>query len=392
MATARTKKMDTIFLIVSCVMICFCMIWIYFFFGWHEVTERSGTEEYHETVDLKPHLAKSAVLSNVEIFWPEQRPIPPTAQNMPFRPLYSILEEWNPDQPDPPKTFHETLQHFNYGNLEEREMARQYREMEIPFKLYNVSEFHEVSNKWTEDYLAKNIKKHSFRAHVERSISNHFMFWTMKGSRRSMKGFVPPTELLADFDFPRWLKLAKEADEKKISNSSTHYYFMFGADKNENGKTFVSRDLTLFSTKENNFFITSVKSNKGIQCRFGMRGVIAEAHYDSGKNMVAMLRGNKRYILTPPWTCPALGIISDKKHPSFRHSVIDWSDLKQAKSRNFDKLNAIDTIVRTGEVLYIPSFWFHYIVSLEYSIQCNSRSGFPKLRQGQDEIQRCLKM
>jgi oxalate decarboxylase/phosphoglucose isomerase-like protein (cupin superfamily) len=134
-----------------------------------------------------------------------------------------------------------------------------------------------------------------------------------------------------------------------------------------------------------------VKANKGIQCRFGMRGIIAESHYDSGRNMVAMLKGEKRYILTPPWTCKLLGIISDKSHPSYRHSVIDWSDLSQAFSRGFTKVDAIDTIMHPGEVLYIPTYWFHYMVSLKYSLQCNSRSGFPPEMQGSNHIQLCMK-
>ena len=36
---------------------------------------------------------------------------------------------------------------------------------------------------------------------------------------------------------------------------------------------------------------------------------------------------------------------------------------------------AIDTVLKAGEVLYIPSHWFHYITSLQKSAQCNVRSG-----------------
>ena len=121
-----------------------------------------------------------------------------------------------------------------------------------------------------------------------------------------------------------------------------------------------------------------------------MRGIIAESHYDGGRNMVAMLKGNKRYIIAPPRACDKLGIISDRDHPSYRHSVIDWSDMNQARSSGFDTVPAIDTIVREGEVLYIPSYWFHYIISLEYSIQCNSRSGSPPNGEGQEEIEKCM--
>ena len=56
----------------------------------------------------------------------------------------------------------------------------------------------------------------------------------------------------------------------------------------------------------------------------------------------------------------------------------------------FGDVPTIDTIVRQGEVLYIPSFWFHYIISLDYSVQCNSRSGIPESKDGQKEIEECL--
>jgi hypothetical protein len=35
----------------------------------------------------------------------------------------------------------------------------------------------------------------------------------------------------------------------------------------------------------------------GINCRFGMKGVISTAHYDSRRNFIAMIRGRKRYYL-----------------------------------------------------------------------------------------------
>jgi hypothetical protein len=36
---------------------------------------------------------------------------------------------------------------------------------------------------------------------------------------------------------------------------------------------------------------------------------------------------------------------------------------------------AVETVLKAGEVLFIPSFWFHYIVSVQKSAQCNVRSG-----------------
>ena len=321
--------------------------------------------------------------------WPSLVETPPTVDTLPYRTLYDVVESWNPDNPDEPKFFQETLQHFDYGNPREREIAARYRDAEVPFKIYNVSGFLDVSHKWTDEYLTAELEKMKRKSSVERSKNNHFMYW--KGRKSSKKGFIPPTEDVKGMTFPQWLELAKAADAMKLSNASAHYYFMAGSDAGDHGKrTFIARDLSLFSTTTENFFITRVNLNKGIQCRFGMRGIIAESHYDSGRNMIAMLRGSKRYILNPPKACSKLAIISDAKHPSFRHSVIDWSDLTQAKSHDFEHVEAIDTIVHTGEVLYVPSFWFHYPISLDYSIQCNSRSGFPDSMIGQSEIHKCF--
>ena len=105
--------------------------------------------------------------------------------------------------------------------------------------------------------------------------------------------------------------------------------------------------------------------------------------------MVVVLKGMRRYILNPPSACSLLGIISDKKHPSFRHSILDWSSVSEGIKHNFDKVQAIDTIMHAGEVLYIPSYWFHYVISLGYSVQCNSRHGYPPNEQGKIDIDLC---
>ncbi|RYH22135.1 hypothetical protein EON65_19670 [archaeon] len=48
---------------------------------------------------------------------------------------------------------------------------------------------------------------------------------------------------------------------------------------------------------------------------------------------------------------------------------------------------ATEVVLRMGEALYIPSYWFHYIISQDASIQCNARSG--EGEQGREEIAQC---
>lgn len=308
-----------------------------------------------------------------------------------YRTLLDVVTEWSPDDPEVPANFRETLQHFNFGDPDERLMAEKFRNEELPFKVYNVSEFDETSNLWTDTYLISNLDGFGKRGskHIESSKDNHFMFWSNKGNK--LKNWEPPTKIVSGMTFKQWQELAYKADSEKLGNGSMHYYYMTGSSKGDRGSgSFVAKDLPVFSSGQKNFFITAPKQNKGIQCRFGMRGVIAESHYDSGRNMIVMLRGQKRYILNPPAACKKLGIISERKHPSYRHSVIDWSATRQAKAHKFDEVQAIDTILRKGEVLYVPSYWFHYMVSLGYSIQCNSRSGGPPGQQGLKYIKDCV--
>jgi len=45
----------------------------------------------------------------------------------------------------------------------------------------------------------------------------------------------------------------------------------------------------------------------------------------------------------------------------------------------------VETILKPGEVLYVPSIWHHYIVSLTKNFQCNVRSGMAPV-QPEDEV------
>ena len=325
---------------------------------------------------------------NTEILRPEQLQSPPESGYPVYQSLLDAVSIWSPDDPEPPMFFKETLQRFNYSDKLERSYAEKFRNAELPFKLYDIPDIVRVSEKWSDNYLSRKMRDEVAR--VEKSKSNHFMYWNAKiNQERYPVGFVPPTGVV-NMKFEEWLKIARNADENRDNNATTHFYYMTGTSANDNLRSFISEDLPIFSTRRNNFFISNVYANKGIQCRFGMRGIIAEAHYDSGRNMVAMIKGAKRYILNPPRACQQLGIIADVKHPSYRHSVIDWSDVSEATSRGFASVDAVDTILQAGEVLYIPSYWFHYIVSLKYSIQCNSRSGSPPHKEGEKEILQCI--
>jgi hypothetical protein len=48
---------------------------------------------------------------------------------------------------------------------------------------------------------------------------------------------------------------------------------------------------------------------------------------------------------------------------------------------------ATEVVLSMGEMLYLPSYWFHYIISQDASIQCNARSG--ESIEGKEFIDKC---
>ena len=105
-----------------------------------------------------------------------------------------------------------------------------------------------------------------------------------------------------------------------------HKYFRVTADdeRHSTKNSWLFKELKFFQPKKS-LFMVKPEFQQGIHCRFGMRSIIAEAHFDRSRNAVAMLRGMRRWIMTHPNQCENMYILP-KNHPSGRHSDVDWSN------------------------------------------------------------------
>ena len=142
---------------------------------------------------------------------------------------------------------------------------------------------------------------------------------------------LPPTRN-NNWDYNKWSKHAQYADTVSLPATFPHFYWQSGADPNERHKAvedqcFISQDLPSFNSLTENFFVFHPEYQKGIQCRFGERGVVAATHYDGGRNMIGMIHGAKRYILSPPNQCSKLGIFTSKQSSIFRHSLLNFGHI-----------------------------------------------------------------
>ena len=295
-------------------------------------------------------------------------------------PLQDLLERWPPDEPDPPDLpgiAEGSLPRFDYMDEKQRAQAKVLQTHEVPFMIYNVPNVNDVVKKWNDEYLVDAFG--DIDQHVLKSSSNHFMYWNKQHARRQKDTYSPPTKPMT-MKFKEFLQVRDVAEKAPVE--SEHVYLQLNSDANHR---FIQEDLPMFKAQKS-FWIVEAHKNRGINCRWGSRGLIAEAHYDGGRNFIAMLKGAKRYVLAPPSACPSL-YLWPKGHPEGRHAKADWSNLDLDKFPEMKKAQATEVIVREGEVLYIPSYWFHYIISLGGSIQCNTRSG--NAIRGRDDIKRC---
>lgn len=312
-------------------------------------------------------------------------------------PLGDLMDAWPQDEIDhPPTPIKEALLHFDYNDPKDLEAAKLFRDANLPFKLVNVPEVLEAGEKWTDDYVASNFDGRPYKHHYplasgtcQESPNNFFAFFAKAGWSVEQMGLPPSRN--NDYTFAEWAKHAHYADAVALQANKPHLYYQAGVDKEERHLdkrqwTFISRDLPSFSSPTETFFVFSPEDQKGIQCRFGERGVTAATHYDSGKNMIAMVTGAKRYILSPPTQCSKLGIVTGRGNAIFRHSMLNFGHISEMGNPDMPDEErewlehsrdamSLETVLKAGEVLYIPSHWFHYITSLQKSAQCNVRSG-----------------
>eukprot|EP00815_Leptocylindrus_aporus_P004427 CAMPEP_0116069312 /NCGR_PEP_ID=MMETSP0322-20121206/12225_1 /TAXON_ID=163516 /ORGANISM="Leptocylindrus danicus var. apora, Strain B651" /LENGTH=457 /DNA_ID=CAMNT_0003556677 /DNA_START=95 /DNA_END=1468 /DNA_ORIENTATION=+ len=298
-------------------------------------------------------------------------------------PVKEVLNHWQPDEPSNFPENYEIYQGicvFQWGR-DSAEKILNYRSAEVPYVIRGDPDVTETARRWSHpEYLHELLGDQPQKS--EFSLNNHFMYWKapQKG-RTPPKGWKKPTEN-RKISYNEWFKKAN-VDESQLTTNSPHWYYRINAFYSDRGgeasNVFLYDELPFFRMVHN-LYMVEPKNQRGINCRFGMKGVIAENHFDGSRNSIAILTGERRYLLTEPSQCENL-ILYPQNHPSGRHSAVDWSKPDYRKYPEFEKAMVNEIVLQAGDVMYLPKNWFHYIISIGRNYQCNIRSGQKNTRE-----------
>lgn len=342
-----------------------------------------------------------------------------------------VLKNWNPNDSvtTSPRDIYQGLCVFDFQT--QYKAALNYRNSEKPFLIRNDARITAVARRWGDDpeYLHRvfgDVKE--FR--TERSPTNQFMYYRLRGNKHTPKNYQQPANDEIEMTFGEWLEHAIEkdgialGDEDLISKSKAlkdrrmslinyqskdqhngedpleddekgikdedneeakeekYYYFRINADlvsaKKKSPSKFIYDELPFFDPRrkqDSQFYIVDPSGQRGINCRFGMRGITAANHFDMSRNTIALFGGERRYVLASPTQCKKMGLFP-MNHPSLRHSSFDWSNSSEWDAHpEFKDALVNELVLHEGDVLYLPTNWFHFIVNLSLNYQCNARSG-----------------
>ncbi len=100
---------------------------------------------------------------------------------------------------------------------------------------------------------------------------------------------------------------------------------------------------------------------------FGGANVTAYTHYDTSHNLHLVVYGRKKFVIFPPSSHAEL-ILYPSLHQFYRQvqrDVLSPEVIPELTS------SPLEVILSPGEVLYLPPYWFHCVISLETTISLN---------------------
>lgn len=297
-----------------------------------------------------------------------------------------------------------------------QQQIRNYREEEVPFVIRNDPNVLNVVEQWSTrnannepDHLSKRLRRAVHR--VDLTLSRlHWDDSLMTGRRRKRRRITQGirTRPMTFATWRKWVNQTSSDTIDPLKRKGRYPLFRMdgcpphrnrlqcrGADfrtyRNFRGfnrflhlsnANWLYEDLPFFNPTNpaaSSLYLAEPQNSFGIHCEFSPKGAMTQAHFDVERNMIVVLGGERRFLLTHPKACRFMSPY-ERKHPWERHSKVDLTSPNTIGSKFPEFVNQVEmneVVLQPGDVLYVPSSWFHHsITTSETSYQCNARSGY----------------
>ncbi|XP_007239576.1 tRNA wybutosine-synthesizing protein 5 isoform X1 [Astyanax mexicanus] len=205
--------------------------------------------------------------------------------------------------------------------------------------------------KWTVDYLSERGGHREVKIHVSSLPQMDFLH----------KNFVYRTLPFAEFV---QRAAAVEHPEFFISKHESYYLRSLGEDARKEPanlkKQFpdLAEDFHIPPFFQSDQFFSSV-------FRISSSGLQLWTHYDVMDNLLAQVSGRKRVVLYSPQDALHLYLSGDKSE------VLDIDSPNLERYPDFVKACRYECVLEPGDLLYIPSLWFHNTLALQFGVGVN---------------------
>lgn len=228
----------------------------------------------------------------------------------------------------------------------------QYLKPGKPVIIQGAMEDWKARSRWTPQYLMDKVGHKDI--HVHQSPDGMFGIDPEKGGPR-----YEPREMTFG-TFVEWMSSPEDADPRLYMQRLSIPDLLPELNEDFSLPPYIN---------ENQIFLTNLW--------FGPGGNTTRLHYDVPNNFLAHLYGRKRLVMFPPRQSPYLYACRPN---AYNMSRLDLDQPDLTRFPNFSKAQPIECFLEAGEMIFIPSFWWHQVYSLETGISINFW-WLPRLRQ-----------